>query len=268
MEIIAGGATEQGRRTSNEDALLIDVEHGLFAVADGMGGHAAGEVASRLALETLQKALTGSSGRATEESVRDAILKASQAVLEAAATDRGKSGMGTTLTMLLVNGDVGIVGHVGDSRLYRVRWGQVEKLTQDHTLVAELIKKGAVDEAQAGKGPWAHILTRVVGGKDALEVETATLDLVSGDRFLLCSDGFSDSLTDPQWLAALERRTPDESAAELVGRAVQLDGHDNATAVVVVLGDREQQELRQSTWQRLTKRVSLALHNLRGDERE
>lgn len=263
MEILAGGATDTGRvRSTNEDAFLVDAELGLFAVADGMGGHAAGEVASHLALETLHAHVSAASERPAEEVLAEGIRAASTAIVEHARADRSKSQMGTTVTALLVRGDRATLGHVGDSRLYRVRWGEVDKLTQDHTAAAELVRAGAISEADAPAHPWAHILSRVVGREGPLDVEVATIALAPGDRFLLCSDGFSDSLSDPRWLADLEPTAPDVAARLLVARAVELDGRDNATAVVVVVGAAESRRERRSSWKRLRTLVSEALDEL------
>lgn len=264
MKIWAGGATDKGKvRTTNEDAFLVDMDLGLFAVADGMGGQAAGEVASHLALETLHEAVRSHSGdRSAGEVLVAAVNAASAAIVAEAKADKRKARMGTTLTALWIVDDVAIVAHVGDSRLYRVRWGEVEKLTEDDTAVQELLNVGAVTPEQAANHPWAHILSQVVGREDALDVELRQLELEEGDRFLLCSDGFSDSLSDPRWLTTLSGRSPDESAAALVTRAVDLDGKDNATAVVVVVGDEAQRSVRRSSWQRLRAIVRESLTDI------
>ena len=260
MEIEAGGKTDVGRvRDSNEDALLIDVALGLFAVADGMGGHSAGEVASNLALETLRTHVANASADVPLATcIADAIVAASHAVAAEAARDRSKHAMGTTLTALLIRDGQAVLGHVGDSRLYRVRWGDVAKLTDDHTAVAEMVRLGGMNEEDAKDHPWANVLSRVVGKGD-VEVQTAAIDLQPGDRFLLCSDGFSDSLTDPQWITSIVQKSPGESAAELVSRAVGLDGNDNATAVVVAIGGDDDREKRKTLWGRLRDAVGKSL---------
>lgn len=259
MKISAGGKTDVGKvRQSNEDGMLFDVDLGLFAVADGMGGHNAGEVASRIALETLHAHVKKrSSDLSLAQTLREAVNAASNAIAAEAAADRSKDRMGTTLTTLLIDGKSAALAHVGDSRLYQVRWGRVEKLTEDHTAVAELVKAGAITEADAPKHPWAHILSRVVGKGD-VEVQTAELSVEAGDRFLLCSDGFSDSLTDPSWLTAIVQQTPNVSAEMLVTRAIELDGTDNATAVVVAIGDTEVRQERASLWKRFRNLVTMS----------
>lgn len=257
MEIEAGGKTDVGKvRSSNEDALLIDMELGLFAVADGMGGHNAGEVASHLALTTLQAEVASASpGTPLAECISHAIVAASHAVAAEAKGDSGKANMGTTLTALLVRDGRAVVGHVGDSRLYQVRWGEVEKITDDHTAVMELVRAGAVTEEDAKGHPWSHVLSRVVGKGD-VEVQSAEIELEAGDRFLICSDGFSDSLNDTDWITDIVQKSATESAAELVSRAVELGGHDNATAVVVVVGGKEARGKRRTLWQRLCDALS------------
>jgi len=256
MDIEAGGKTDVGKvRDSNEDSLLIDVDLGLFAVADGMGGHAAGEVASSLALEVLREHVAKAEPEAAvTDTLRQAIVAASHAVAAEAAEDPSKGRMGTTLTALLVRAPQAAVGHVGDSRLYQVRWGHVAKLTDDHTAVAEIVRAGGLKEEEAKGHPWAHVLSRVVGKGD-VEVQTALIDLQPGDRFLICSDGFSDSLADPQWITGIAEKSPTESAAELVSRAVGLDGQDNATAVVVAVGSQSARRDRKSLWGRLRDSV-------------
>ncbi len=257
MEIEAAGKSDVGKvRSSNEDAYLIDLKLGLFAVADGMGGHNAGEVASRLALDTLQaKVAAASAETPLAECVSEAIVAASHAVASAAAADEGRQGMGTTLTALLIRDGKAVVGHVGDSRLYQVRWGEIEKLTEDHTAVAEMVRLGAMDEEDAKGHPWASILSRVVGKGD-VEVQTAAIELEPGDRFLICSDGFSDSLTDPAWVSSVVQQAPRESAEELVSRAIELDGSDNATALVIAVGSNEVRKERRSLWKRFREAVS------------
>lgn len=246
-------------RESNEDAMLIDVELGLFAVADGMGGHNAGEVASQLALDTLREQIRQRDpNMALTTALQAAIVAASHAVAAAASADRTKDRMGTTLTALLVSGGGAALGHVGDSRLYQLRWGHIEKLTDDHTAVAELVRAGAMKEQDAKDHPWANVLSRVVGKGD-VEVQTAALDVQPGDRFLICSDGFSDSLTQPDWIASVVRTSPNESAAKLVSRAIELDGHDNATAVVVAIGDDDTRQERASLWKRFRDSVGKSL---------
>lgn len=265
MKILAGGATDVGKvRSNNEDAFLVDSELGLFAVADGMGGYSAGEVASHLALETLHSVVVADRHGEPEALLRRAIQTADEAVLAEAKANPERSKMGTTLTALLVDETHATIGHVGDSRLYRVRWGEVDKLTEDHTAVAELLRAGLVKEEEAPGHPWAHVLSRVVGREGEVDVETHRFELAPGDRFLLCSDGFSDSLRDPRWLDSLSDHPPDESAKTLVARAVELDGGDNATAVVVAIGDEEDRERRRSGWQRFRDLVRAKLDELRG----
>jgi serine/threonine protein phosphatase PrpC len=138
---------------------------------------------------------------------------------------------------------------LGDSRLYQVRWGNIEKITDGHTAVMELVRAGAVKEEDAKGHPWAHVLSRVVGKGD-VEVPSAEIQLEAGDRFLICSDGFSDSLTSTDWITDIVAKSADESASELVSRAVELDGSDNATAVVVVVGAEGARVERRSLWQR------------------
>lgn len=251
MKVEAGGDSNVGKvRSSNEDALLIDADLGLYAVADGMGGHAAGEVASQLALETLREKVESTAAEVSlTQCLSDAIIAASHKVADEAAASPSKERMGTTLTALLVRGSQAALGHVGDSRLYQVRWGQIAKLTEDHTAVAEMVRLGGLTEEQAKDHPWAHVLSRVVGKGD-VEVQTSLVELEPGDRFLICSDGFSDSLQDPNWISDVVQQPPNESAKALVSHAIELDGRDNATAVVIAVGGKEKRAERASLWKR------------------
>jgi len=246
----AFGDTDVGRRrVSNEDAFGLDLGAGVFVVADGMGGHAAGEVASREAVDTVLSmlrrevpslgALEG--GERTEDSVRRA-KRAVEAAMQAATymvfalaeTDPDQRGMGTTLSTLLVAGDVGITGQVGDSRIYRIRAGEVTRLTEDHTLVAWQIKQGIISPAEAERSPHRNVITRAVGSRDYVQVDTHVFDLEPGDRYLLCSDGLHGYLEDHE-IPPILSRGPADAVQEFIALANSRGGRDNITAIVVAV---------------------------------
>ena len=187
MRLITGAATDVGRvREGNEDAYLVDDATGLVAVADGMGGHRAGEVASATALEALRAAITH--GRPLRESMQDA----NEAVFTKSLTDEELRGMGTTLTAAtLVTGGTVLVGHVGDSRAYLLHDGELRQVTVDHSLVEELVREGRLTADEAAVHPQRSIITRALGVDASVEVDVYPVELAPGDRLLLCSDGLT-----------------------------------------------------------------------------
>ncbi|MET0913270.1 MAG: Stp1/IreP family PP2C-type Ser/Thr phosphatase [Acidimicrobiales bacterium] len=230
----AGSATDVGRvRSNNQDSLLVR-EGDLFAVADGMGGHQGGEVASALALETLGQAHDDPSTSTLVEAVRSA----NRAVFEKAGTSPDLKGMGTTLTALAdvetTEGKrLGIV-NVGDSRLYRARGEHIEQLTEDHSLVASLVRQGRITAEEAESHPQRNILTRALGIDEAVAVDSWEVEPIPGDRFLICSDGLFNEVDEGRMIATLRRfDDPADAARELVRLANEGGGRDNITAVVV-----------------------------------
>jgi protein phosphatase len=231
MRLRVGAETDVGKvRTRNEDAYLVDPP--LFVVADGMGGHRGGDVASRLTVETLQEAQPqrDPSGAA----LLDAVRSANRVVNERSASDRDLRGMGTTVTALQTAGDSGRIAHVGDSRAYLLREGALQQLTQDHTLVQQMVDEGNLDADEAERHPARHIMTRALGVEEQVAVDQLTLDLHPGDRILLCSDGLSGMLSADDIRDLLERETGAQQAADaLVQLAIERGGEDNVTVVVV-----------------------------------
>jgi protein phosphatase len=229
-----GAATDVGRvRDGNEDAYLVDDAMGLIAVADGMGGHRAGEVASATALEALRAAITG--GRPLRESIEDA----NEAVYTKSLTDTSLRGMGTTLTAgTLVAGDTLLVGHVGDSRAYFLHEGVLSRITDDHSLVEELVREGRLTADEAAVHPQRSIITRALGVDASVEVDVYPVELAPGDRLLLCSDGLT-GMVQAETIAGTLRREEDpaRAAAALIDAANVAGGEDNITAVVVAVTD-------------------------------
>jgi len=228
------------RRLRNEDAYVCDPP--LFAIADGMGGAQAGEIASQLAAAAIAEAERGIHG---EDAVAELVQAANARVYRRAVDDPAAAGMGTTVTVALVDAAERSVtiGHVGDSRAYRVRGDALEQLTADHSLVAELVRTGRLTPEQAADHPHRSVITRAVGTEPSVDVDTFTLEALAGDLYLLCSDGLTDMIDDSEILeqAKAGERRPDAVAQRLVDAANRAGGSDNITVIAfeVVEGDEE-----------------------------
>ncbi|HSJ94397.1 MAG TPA: Stp1/IreP family PP2C-type Ser/Thr phosphatase [Gaiellaceae bacterium] len=231
----AAGLTDTGRRRlRNEDAFVC--EPPLFAVADGMGGARAGEIAARLAATALEEAAEGISG---PEAVAKLISEANRRIWERSLADPETAGMGTTVTAALVDEKSGkvAIGHVGDSRAYLFRDGALEQLTADHSLVAELVESGLLTPEEAERHPQRSAITRALGTEPEVEVDAFTIDARPGDLFLLCSDGLPIMVGDSELRELVEsvQRAPAEAAEALVAAANARGGQDNVTVVLFEL---------------------------------
>ena len=229
------GRTDVGRqRDVNEDALVL--EPPFFAVADGMGGAKAGEVASSMAADAF--AGESDSGEPAEAQLTRILREANRRIYERAATDDSHRGMGTTVTAAKVTGDEISLGHVGDSRAYRLRDGELEQLTRDHSLVAELERSGQITPEAAEHHPQRSIITRALGPEPDVQVDTYTLAGRADDLFLLCSDGLTSMVSNDELGSILRSAaTLDEAADSLVRAANQSGGKDNITVVLFRLGN-------------------------------
>ena len=228
----AAGLTDPGlQRGGNEDALLL--EPPLYAVADGMGGHRAGEIASRVAVDAL---LADAPRRADSKALGRAVRTANRAVMDAAEKSRTRAGMGTTLTAVMVDGTHLAVAHVGDSRAYLLHEGVLERITEDHSMVADLVRQGSLTEEDARFHPQRSVITRALGSDPNMVADVFDVQAAVGDRLLLCSDGLSSMLAD-EHIAEMLRTAPDPQAAvhALVGAANRAGGYDNITVIVVDL---------------------------------
>jgi serine/threonine protein phosphatase PrpC len=226
--------TDPGRRRRrNEDSYVL--EPPLFAVADGMGGAQAGEIASRIAASVLRD----SAGRSGDETVAMLIQEANKRVYEAAATDDARSGMGTTITAALVEDGTVRIGHVGDSRAYRIRDAKLEQLTEDHSLVAELVRSGRLSPEEADVHPQRSVITRALGTDPDVDVDTFTVEARPGDVFMICSDGLTSMVDDDAILEIVERNrvSLDQATRALVDAANKGGGEDNITIVAFEIGD-------------------------------
>ncbi len=229
--------TDTGRqREANEDSYFSRAP--VFAVADGMGGAQAGEVASRIAAEAFEP--ERDSGMPPEGYLRQTAEVANRRIFELAQGDNSRSGMGTTLTAALIDGDEVSFGHVGDSRAYLFRDGELSQLTSDHSLVEELRRQGKLTSAQAAEHPQRSVITRALGPEPAVAVDTMTVQARNGDVFLLCSDGLTTMLPDADIAATLARgQDLDSTARRLVRGANDRGGRDNITVVLFRLQDPE-----------------------------
>jgi protein phosphatase len=240
LEIEWGEHSDVGRqRTSNQDCCGMAVAPGdgarLWIVADGMGGHAAGEVASRVAVDTAIETFNAGDGDLASR-LRAAIVAANRAVLAAAQQNRALAGMGTTAVALAVVGETLCVANVGDSRAYRIRRARIEQLTQDHSVVAELVRRGHLTEDEAMLHPRRHEVLRSLGFEWDLDVDVEPAEAAAGDVFLLCSDGLTGVVDDAEIATLCAKRRPSEAARALVDAANARGGPDNITVQVVRFG--------------------------------
>lgn len=220
-------------RTLNEDDYLVGAN--IFAVADGLGGHEAGEIASRMAVGML-RGLSFSEGDDPGTALADALTSINQAIYQQSLKDPDCVGMGTTLTVLLVVSDQAYIGHVGDSRAYLIRNDKIHRLTEDHSIVGELIRMGMLSELEARAHPQRNLLTRAIGTDPDVDIEIGYLKTTACDRFLLCTDGLSGSVDDDEVLKIVAKaRDPQSAVDELVDLANRSGGRDNITAVAVFL---------------------------------
>ena len=233
------GRTDPGVvRSANQDDFYIDPEGRFFIVADGMGGHAGGQEASRIATTTIYQYLDKywDSAEESPKLLEQAFLDANQAILQDQYNHPERSEMGTTAVMVMFRHDQPWYAHVGDSRLYRLRDSNLEQVTEDHTWVARAIKAGELTKEQSRVHPWRHVLSQCLGRKDIYQIDVQSIDLTVGDRILLCSDGLTEELTDSAISSYLESNSDCEQAAvALINAAKQNGGRDNITVVIVAI---------------------------------
>lgn len=232
------GKTDVGlKRAGNEDAFVIRPGLGFCAVADGMGGAAAGEVASRIFVETADEVFGGAATRGdTADLVKNAFIRANRRILDHVAAHPGDAGMGCTAEILAVSGDEVVIGHVGDSRTYRLRNGELRQLTVDHSLVQEQLGQGLISPEEARRHPMRNVILRAVGTREHVELDILRGRGMPGDIFLLCSDGLTDMIDDHEVLSCMSAtRDMEAMAGRLVERANAAGGKDNITVVLVRL---------------------------------
>jgi protein phosphatase len=242
-----GAKTDLGRiRENNEDKYeffipededTLALKGAFYAVADGMGGHAAGQIASELALKTAIKAYYSDSSPILEESLRAAFQTSNALIYDAARAISERAGMGTTMTALVLRGEEAFIAHVGDSRCYRLRGGKLEQLTEDHTWVNEQVKRGLMSQEEAELSPFRNVITRSLGNTPSVDVDILSDELKINDVFLLCSDGLTSEVSDDEIRDVLMKSSPSKAAWDLVELALDHGGRDNCTVLIVAIRD-------------------------------
>lgn len=253
MQVKASGLTDVGlKRDGNEDSFSTDDSLGLYVVADGMGGHLAGEVASRIAVEMINKSFRKWIEEEAQEDelfgkpdnslslkgnyILSSIKLANKVVYEMAMEYKQYHGMGTTVVLILVTPTLIIVANVGDSRIYMVRDGELERLSKDHTIVSEQVEMGMMTEEEAATSPMKHILTRNFGSSETVEPDVFELEPSNNDRFVLCSDGVTDLVNDEEILEMTQGEDdPEKLCRKFVDTVLSRGAHDNTTVISVFL---------------------------------
>lgn len=223
-------------RQRNEDHVLMAPDLGLFAVADGMGGHRAGEVASRMALGILEEFFRKDAGQDISQVLSDGVTEANSSVYNASLKEASCHGMGTTLTALVVREHYAVLAHVGDSRAYLIRGDDIIQLTRDHSLVQELYREGGITRAQAREHPQRNVLTRALGTAGSVDIDLTRVEIQRGDLLLLCTDGLSNLVEDHDILMLVRQsRNPEKAVTSLIRAALSQGGNDNISVVLVEL---------------------------------
>ncbi|MBA2467864.1 MAG: serine/threonine-protein phosphatase [Chloroflexia bacterium] len=245
FNLTVGSTTSSAGRPQNEDAILVKPVPALaagggtgfvLAVADGMGGHARGEVASQLAITLLEDLFNHDMPEDMALALKQAYRRANEAIYKQGATDAGEARMGTTLVSAVVRGKYATIANVGDSRAYLIRAKQLTQITQDHSLVAEQVAKGELNEEQAKRSPQRNIVTQALGLSETLDRRMPSiyeLTLLPEDRLLLCSDGFFDVMQPDDYVSTIMAQNPQESALSLATMATDRGTTDNVSAIVL-----------------------------------
>ncbi len=241
MILSAAAATDVGlRRKGNEDRYALAPELGFYLVADGMGGHTAGQVASELAAEASVRALEALQGAASSltERLRAAVTSANRTIFQTAQQQPEYAGMGTTIVAILSDGNRAALAHVGDSRAYLVRGGRIRQLTDDHSIVGELLRRNEISETAAREHPHRHVLTRALGVRETVEPDLAEITPQLGDLFVLCSDGLTGHVEDDEICKIVsDSDDQQESCDKLIDLANHRGGQDNITVVIAETGE-------------------------------
>ena len=239
MKLNFAGTSDTGCvRSVNQDAYYIDPEGRFFIVADGMGGHAGGQEASRIATEVIQDHLNSNweDSQPSPKLLEAAFIRANEAILEDQEAHPERSDMGTTAVVFILREEQPWCANVGDSRFYRFRDKELEQITEDQTWVAQAVRKNALTLEQARSHPWRHVLSQCLGREDMGKVDLLSVDVAPGDRFLLCSDGLTEDLSDAVIAPLLSSSNDCELIAQkLVNAAKDKGGHDNITVIVVAV---------------------------------
>lgn len=252
VESLLGAKTDLGCvRENNEDKFeffqpddeeVLALKGSFYAVADGMGGHAAGQIASEIALKTAIKAYYADKSPIVEESLRSAIQQANGLIYDAARAISERNGMGTTLTVLVIRGEEAFIAQVGDSRCYKLRGSRIEQLTDDHSWVNEQVKRGALTQDEAEMSPFKNVITRSIGNAPSVDVDIIAQEIEEGDQFLLCSDGLSNEVDSGDMRDAMKRSSPSQAAWDLVELALERGGRDNCTVLILKILEIKKQQ--------------------------
>ena len=244
---LLGAKTDLGRiRENNEDKFefyqlddpdALAVKGSFYAVADGMGGHSAGQIASEIGLKTAIAAYYADGSPMVEDSLRAAVQQANALIFDTARAVSDRAGMGTTFTGVVIRGEEAFVAQVGDSRCYLLRDDEIRQVTDDHSWVNEQVKRGGMTEEEANMSPYRNVITRSLGNAPSVDVDIFAEGIKPGDRFLLCSDGLSGEVTADEMREAMLRGSPSQACAELVDLALERGGKDNITVLIVCIAD-------------------------------
>ena len=230
------GLTDPGLvRSVNQDDYYIDPEGRFFVVADGMGGHAGGQEASQIAIRQIQGYLNEywETDHSSDALLKKALEQANGGIIEDQSLHPERADMGTTAVVVAFRHEESWCAHVGDSRLYRLRQSKLEQVTEDDTWIAQAIKSGELLPKQAKTHPWRHVLSKCLGRQDLAQIMVQSIDVKSGDRLLLCSDGLTEEVPDQSIGALLQSDSCEQAAADLVEKAKAAGGSDNITVVIV-----------------------------------
>ncbi|PKF63496.1 serine/threonine-protein phosphatase [Psychromonas sp. psych-6C06] len=231
---VSEGATDVGTvRPLNEDSFLMQPDMGLWTVADGMGGHDGGSVASQMIVEKLQQLQPQNHLNDIVDTIENSIIEVNDRLLAYSREQLNGRTIGSTVVSLLIKGNVGVCMWAGDSRLYRFRHNQLTQISTDHSHVAELIKQGVISEAEAETHPERNVITRAVGTSEKIDVDIDVFELNVGDQFLLCSDGLYNAVNDVDICACLNLNSPAESVDKLIQTALTNKASDNVSVVLV-----------------------------------
>lgn len=248
IKVTSSARTDPGKkRKNNEDAFLLDDQHGLYAAADGIGGHEGGEIASRITVDTLAEVMPGllrgddvtppfSLSLDVDpriSALRYAITLSNQKILQTAAQNPSLAGMGTTISALILWRETASIAHVGDSRAYLLREGELRQLTSDHSFVAEQIRAGKLTPEQARASTYRHVITRALGIDKDVSIDHVSLSIRKNDTLLLCTDGLTELVEDAEIGRILDEGPPETATYRLIRTANERGGVDNITAVVV-----------------------------------
>lgn len=217
-------------RASNQDSVLNESTSRLYGVADGMGGHNGGDIASQMAVLMLPRILE--SMEANEENLLSGFEQVNRLIYEEQLKDQVLSGMGTTLTVLWEKEEEIILGHIGDSRAYRMHNGRIEQLSMDHSVVGEMVREGVLTEEQAMQHPYRNVITQAVGTSETLNPDIKIIDKQKGDKYILCSDGLYEYVNKEEMRDLLLRNAPEDAAEKMIEKALHAGGKDNVTVLI------------------------------------